>query len=66
MKEHAATDATDHRLITATQGGLPLCPEPYEEVARDVGLSTQGVMTRLEAMLADARVLGAEGQAGVR
>ncbi len=37
-------DATDRRLIAATQGGLPLMPAPYAEVAR-------WVCARLRAML---------------
>lgn len=43
-------DATDRRLIAATQGGLPLTPEPYAEVARWLGLSEGEVIRRLSAM----------------
>ena len=45
-------DATDRRLIEATQGGLPLCAEPYEAVAETLGLEAEEVMDRLERMLA--------------
>ncbi len=43
-------DATDRRLIEATQSGLPLVPAPYAEIAADLGLDESEVMTRLQAM----------------
>lgn len=43
-------DATDRRLISATQGGLPLVPQPYAEVAGWLGLSEDVVIARLAAM----------------
>lgn len=43
-------DATDRRLINATQGGLPLTPEPYAEVAGWLGLDEAEVIARLKAM----------------
>ena len=43
-------DATDRRLIEATQSGLPLVPAPYAEVATGLGLDESEVMTRLQAM----------------
>lgn len=45
-------DSLDRSLIKATQGGLPLCPEPYKAVADAVGLSAEEVMRRMERMLA--------------
>ena len=48
----APIDAMDRRLIEATQGGLPLCAEPYEAVAETLGLEAEEVMDRLERMLA--------------
>jgi DNA-binding Lrp family transcriptional regulator len=44
-------DATDRRLIAATQGGLPLTPEPYAEVANWLSLTENEVLSRLSAML---------------
>ncbi|MCU0253073.1 MAG: Lrp/AsnC family transcriptional regulator [Acidobacteria bacterium] len=44
-------DATDRRLIAATQGGLPLMPAPYAEVARWLGVPEAEVCARLRAML---------------
>ena len=44
-------DATDCRLVVATQEGLPLEPEPYTAVARAVGISPEEVIRRLRRML---------------
>ena len=44
-------DATDRRLIAATQGGLPLTREPCAEVANWLSLSEDEVVNRLSAML---------------
>jgi len=43
-------DATDRRLIEATQTGLPLCPKPYHAVAETLGLTVDEVMYRLQRM----------------
>ncbi len=47
----AALDAVDRRLVVATQGGLPLVPEPYAAVAEVVGIAPDEVQQRLRAML---------------
>ena len=52
MTEAHPIDSVDRRLIEATQGGLPLCAEPYEAVAERLGLEAGEVMARLERMLA--------------
>ncbi len=44
-------DATDRLIITATQHGLPLLARPYDEIARQTGLSAQLVKQRMSAML---------------
>lgn len=44
-------DATDRRIVVATQGGLPLEPEPYAAVARAVGVEPPEVIRRLRRML---------------
>ncbi len=44
-------DDLDRRIISATQGGLPLVPQPFEAVAEQVGASSRDVRRRLEAML---------------
>lgn len=43
-------DATDRRLIKATQAGLPLVAAPYAAIADDLGLDQAEVMDRLTAM----------------
>ena len=40
-------DATDRRLIEATQAGLPLVAEPYAALAGELGLSEAAVIDRL-------------------
>ncbi len=44
-------DDLDRRIITATQAGLPLCAEPYHEVARQIGCDPGEVMARMTKML---------------
>lgn len=41
----------DRRLIAATQGGLPLLPQPYAEVGLKLGVSGEVVRARLAQML---------------
>ena len=50
MHGNFSLDATDRRLIEATQGGLPLCYEPYQTVANNLGLTVDDVMCRLRRM----------------
>lgn len=47
----AQIDAIDRALINALQGGLPICAEPYGEVAAALGLSEAEVLARLARML---------------
>ena len=44
-------DATDRRLIQATQEGLPRVPRPYHAIAGQLGIGADEVMTRLRRML---------------
>lgn len=44
-------DEIDRRIIRATQGGLPLVPQPYHQVAEQLGLPVQEVMERISRML---------------
>ncbi|HEC85647.1 MAG: Lrp/AsnC family transcriptional regulator [Candidatus Parabeggiatoa sp. nov. 2] len=44
-------DATDRRIIQATQAGLPLTPRPYHTIAEQLGLPADEVMARLQRML---------------
>jgi DNA-binding Lrp family transcriptional regulator len=45
-------DATDRRIIVATQAGLPLVAEPFEALAQQLGLETGEVLQRVAAMQA--------------
>jgi siroheme decarboxylase len=45
-------DATDRRLIAATQAGLPFALRPYHALAEELGLDPSEVMRRLRRMLA--------------
>ncbi|HTH15993.1 MAG TPA: Lrp/AsnC family transcriptional regulator [Magnetospirillum sp.] len=51
-----ALDDIDRSIIVATQGGLPLVPDPYGAVAEALGLEPDLVMARLAAMQADGIV----------
>ena len=44
-------DPLDRKIIFATQSGLPLVSEPYQQIARDVGSSATEVMARIQRML---------------
>lgn len=46
-------DTIDRAIIKATQGGLPLVPEPYAAVAADLGLDEGELWRRLERMQRD-------------
>ena len=44
-------DATDRRIIQATQTGLPRVSRPYHVIAKQLGISADEVMARLRRML---------------
>ena len=46
----------DRRVVKATQGGLPLVPRPYAEVARRLGVAEADVLGALQRMLDDGRI----------
>ena len=50
MTEAATITAADRAIIAATQGGMPLVPRPFEEIARQTGLDSATVMTRMREM----------------
>ena len=43
-------DKIDRQIITATQEGLPLSPEPYKILAQQIGISAEDFMQRLKRM----------------
>jgi siroheme decarboxylase len=47
----ATLDATDRRIVLATQCGLPVTERPYHALAERLGLSALEVMARIERML---------------
>lgn len=49
-------DALDQRIIASLQGGFPLCPEPYAEIAGQLGIAEAELLQRLQTLL-DTRVL---------
>ncbi|MCW9014405.1 MAG: AsnC family transcriptional regulator [Gammaproteobacteria bacterium] len=53
VKQQAETiiDAIDRKIIAATQHGLPLTRNPYHEIAAQLGLDVQDVITRMQLML---------------
>ena len=46
-------DGQDQALVTAIQTGLPLCPHPYAELGRRIGMEEAEVMQRLQRLLDD-------------
>ncbi len=52
----AGRDALDARIVRATQGGLPLVPEPWRAVAQALGVTQGAVLERVRRMLADGRI----------
>ena len=49
-------DDLDRRIVLATQSGLPVVAEPYRVIAEQLGISTELLMHRLEAMKKDNRI----------
>lgn len=47
----SALDATDRRIIVATQDGLPRVSQPYNVISEQLGISVDEVMARLRRML---------------
>ncbi len=47
----AVADDFDHRLILATQGGLPLVAEPYAQIANQLETDENTVIQRLQHLL---------------
>ena len=56
----AVFDATDRQIINFLQNGFPLCPDPYVQVARQLGLGEEDLLARLQRLL-DTRVLSRFG-----
>lgn len=50
QQEAGSIDAVDRRIIVATQGGLPLDPQPYHRLAERLELPVVEVMARLQRL----------------
>lgn len=48
--EHVALDLLDKQIITAIQDGLALDSRPFEPVARQLGITEQKILQRLELL----------------
>ncbi len=46
----ADLDAQDRRVIEAIQGGLPLCAEPYRQLAEELELSEAEILSRIRRL----------------
>ena len=46
-------DATDRAILNHLQEGFPIAPDPFHQVARDLGLSEADLLARLERMKTD-------------
>lgn len=46
----------DRRIIVAAQGGLPLVPQPYHELAKQLGAEPELIMKRMRLMQSDGRI----------
>lgn len=44
-------DERDRALISAIQAGLPLCPRPYAEIGRLIGMPEMEVIQRLQQLM---------------
>ncbi len=56
MNDTSRLDEIDRRIVNRLQIGLPICDEPYREVAEELGLVERELIERLEALI-DDRVL---------
>lgn len=43
-------DELDRQIISLTQAGLPLSPQPYQTIADELGVSAETVMQRISSM----------------
>ena len=44
-------DSIDRKLISVTQSGLPIEHSPYQTIAKDIGITQEDVLQRLERLL---------------
>ena len=51
MTETSEIDAIDRQIIAATQSGLPLSRNPYNDIAEQLGMNVNDVLQRMQNML---------------
>jgi len=51
MTSEPLLDSIDRCIVIATQSGLPLTPQPYQEIAQRIGVTAGEVMVRMRRML---------------
>jgi len=51
MSDNIKLDELDRRIVVATQAGLPLVAEPYQQIAEELGATAEEVMQRMQRML---------------
>ena len=51
-------DSLDRQIISVTQAGLPLTPQPYQTIADDLGVSAELLMQRMTVMQQQGIILG--------
>lgn len=56
VSEQQPESQLDQQIIELTQTGLPLVPEPYKQLAEELGVSSERLMSRLETMQQDGRI----------
>jgi DNA-binding Lrp family transcriptional regulator len=44
-------DKTDRLLLKSTQDGIPIVPEPFLEISKEIGIPEDEVITRLESLV---------------
>ena len=50
------TTDLDHKIVVATQAGLPLDPQPYHRIAEQLGVEASLIQERMCQMLEDGRI----------
>ena len=55
-KDESLEEELDRQIVLATQSGLPVVAEPYRQISEQLGIATQHLMDRLEAMKKDNRI----------
>ncbi len=51
MSDDIKLDELDRQIVVATQAGLPLVAEPYQQIAEELGTTAEDVMQRMQRML---------------